>query len=277
MRRTVLYLIFPTLIIFFTSQAKSQAYGQNVQTELAKLFGRLEKVSDDNSRILINDSIRLIIDSYAASDSVLKHRFNNLRYLGQIVSSDKKLKIITWNLILSNNKNRYFCYFITKGKRGKDNSVYRLTAGSTGNTVRTDTVYFQDNWYGALYYDLRPVRIKNEICYVLLGIDFGDPIVTRKIIDVLSFNQDGKIIFGKKWFNTGNEIKYRVVFEYDATGVMSLKFRSARSIVFDHLVPISRGMKEEQQSYGAEYSFDRYFYKNGIWKFERNVDVRNKE
>jgi len=254
-----------------------QTSSQNVPAELETLFVRLEKVYDDDTRIRINDSIRSILDSYTVSDSVFAHRFTNLRYLGQITSSDNMLKIITWNLILTNSANRYFCYFIRKGEHIKENSIYRLTGVNSGEPVRTDTLYSGDNWYGALYYDLRPVKIKKNVCYVLLGIDFGNRKVSRKIIDVVTFTQDGGMIFGRKWFESGNEFKFRVVFEYDPTGVMSLRFRSGKSVVFDHLVPLSGGAKEEMQSFGAEYSFDSYSFKKGIWKFERNVDVRNKE
>ena len=274
MRRIVLHLI---IIAFVSVQVKSQTTNHNVSAGLEKLFTRLEKIYDDDTRIRINDSIRFIIDSYAASDSVFEHQFTGIRHLGQITSSNNKLKIITWNLILQSSANRYFCYFIKKGEHKTKNIIYRLTGLNSGIPVRTDTTYSEENWYGALYYDLRPVKIKKDICYVLLGIDFGNTIVNRKIIEVLSFTRDGGMILGMKWFDTGNEIKFREVFEYDATGVMSLKFLSGKSIVFDHLVPLSPGTKEEQQSFGAEYSFDSYTYKNGLWKFKKNIDVRNKE
>lgn len=274
MRRIVLYLI---IIVSVSGQANGQTSVQNVPAELEKLFVRLEKIYEDDTRIRINDSIRDILNSYAASDSVFNHRFTNLRYLGQVTSSDNLLKIITWNLILKNSANRYFCYLIRKGEHGKENSVYILKGENSEAPVRTDTLYSEDNWYGALYYDLRPVKIKKDVCYVLLGINFGNGIVNRKIIDVLTFQQDGEIILGRKWFESENEFKFRVVFEYDPTGVMSLRFRSGKSVVFDHLVPLSTGAKDERQNYGAEYSFDSYTFKKGIWKFERNVDVRNKE
>ena len=274
MKRIVLFVI---ILLNICMPAKSQPASHDISKELAKLFNRLENIFDDNIRIRINDSIRVIIDDYAVSDSVFEHRFADIRYLGQIKSSDNKLKIITWNLILTNSANRYFCYFIKKGDRGKENSIYKLSGFNSDEPIRTDTIYSEKNWYGALYYDLKPVRIKNEISYVLLGIDFGNRLINRKIIDVLGFKSDGEIIFGKKWFSVGNEIKFRDVFEYDATGVMSLKFYSGKSIVFNHLVPLSSGTKEEQQSYGAEYSFDAYNFKKSIWKFKKNIDVRNKE
>lgn len=274
MRQIVLYLI---ILLSISGQSKGQVASRDISPELAKLFNRLEKNSDDNVRISINDSIRCLIDSYASSDSVFEHRFTNIRYLGQVLSPDKLLKIITWNLILTNSTNRYFCYFIRKGEKGKEQSIYRLTGRNSDIPIRTDTVYSEGNWYGALYYDLRPVRFKKEIFYVLLGLDFGNKYVNRKIIDALSFTSDGHLIFGRRWFAAKNEIKFREVFEYNANGVMSLKFYSGKSIVFDHLVPITSKMNEEKMSYGAEYSFDSYTYKSGVWKLKINVDARNKD
>ena len=107
--------------IYLRTGQKLRLPAKMFTAELATLFTRLEKVYDDDTRIRINDSIRFIIDSYAASDSVFEHRFTNIRYLGQITSSDNMLKIITWNLILTNSANRYFCYFIRKGEHGKKN------------------------------------------------------------------------------------------------------------------------------------------------------------
>lgn len=94
---------------------------------LDDLYKRVTDIKDENEKLRLNDSILLIIGSYAASDSVFSHRFENLRYLGQIISPDMKLKIITWNVFMRNSPNRYFCYIIRKGERKQKNSVYNLT------------------------------------------------------------------------------------------------------------------------------------------------------
>ena len=268
MKRIIFNLI---VILFFSIHLK----GQDASFTLNGLFSRMAKTADDNTRIGINDSITIIIDQYAASDSVFDHRFDSLRYLGQMTSSDKMLKIITWNLVLSENTNEYFCYIILKGEKKEKNAIYRLSGTNSDGPVRSDAIYSSENWYGALYYDLSPLKIKNETYYILLGIDFGKNFINRKMIDVLSFTPDGKIIFGRNWFDNGKQILPRVVFEYDATGVMSLKFHSPRSIVFNHLVPLS--IRDDLQSFGADFTLDSYTFRNGIWKFEKNVDFRNKE
>ncbi len=59
--------------------------------------------------------------------------------------------------------------------------------------------------------------------------------------------------------------------------MISLKFLSDSSIVFDHLVPISPKMKDDRQYYGPDYSYDAFYFKDNIWKLKINVDARNKE
>jgi hypothetical protein len=275
MKPFILCLVFS--ILLSTGIAKSQESVKDAPQVLKELFDRLVDNYNDNDRIRINDSIRSIIDGYVKSDTVFTHRFTNLRYLGQIMSPDSLLKIITWNLVLENEPGRYFCYFIRKQEHGKENKIYRLSTSYNESPVRTDTIYSELNWYGALYYDLRSYIIDNKRYWVLLGIDYGNSFISRKIIEVLSFSNDDSIIFGRKWFASTEEVKYRDVFEYASNAMMSLRFRSDSSIVFDHLVPFSSSHKDDRQYYGPDYSFDKYNFENGLWKLKINVDARNKE
>jgi hypothetical protein len=275
MNRISAYLII--VLLFSAAEGKSQVISEETPLLLENLYDRLIDNYDDNSRIRINDSIKTIIESYVASDTVFTHRFTNLRYMGQITSPDSLLKIVTWNLVLSTNTNRYFCYLIKKSEAGEKNRVYRLTSSYREEPVLTDTTYSEPDWYGALYYDIKPYQVANRKCWILLGIDYGNPFISRKIIEVLSFDSDGSIIFGKKWFASGDKIKYRDVFEYASNGMMSLRFSSDKSIVFDHLVPFSPSLKDDRQYYGPDYSFDAYNYENGLWRLIINVDARNKE
>lgn len=273
MRPFILYLLL--FILLSTGIANSQEAGKDTPQVLEELFDRLVGNYIDSNRILINDSIRTILDGYVKSDTVFTHRFTNLRYLGQILSPDSLLKIITWNLVLENEPGRYFCYFIRKQESGKENKIYRLSVSYNENQVKTDTTYNESNWYGALYYDLKPYIIDKRRCWVLLGIDYGNLYISRKIIEVLSFSPEDAIVFGMKWFSYGNAVKYRDVFEYASNAMMSLRFRSDNSIVFDHLVPFSASHKDDHQYYGPDYSFDAYNFENGIWNLTINVDARN--
>jgi hypothetical protein len=271
------------LLCFFIilSSSSYNAKGQDSLTEtndvLEKLFDRLVNNYNDTIRVRINDSIYAIVDSYVRYDNVIKHKFSSLRYLGEVTSPDSLIKIVTWNLILANNPGRYYCYIIKNEGTGRKNRIYSLTSGYKESPVKTDTIYTSDDWYGALYYDIRPYIINGKSCWVLLGIDYGNPLISRKIIDVLSFNQDDSILFGMKWFLSGEKLSFREVLEYGSSGMMTLRFASDRSIVFDHLVPFSASQKDDRQFYGPDYSYDAYTFGDGIWKLNVNVDARNKE
>jgi hypothetical protein len=275
MKPTIFYLILIGSI--YSGISNGQTSVNDSPIILEDLYHRMLNNYGDNVRLEINDSIRFIIDSYVKSDTLFSHRFENLRYLGQITSSDSLIKIITWNLVLKNGQSRYFCYLIRKQEGGKPNKIYRLETIYNENKVKTDTTYSEQNWYGALYYDIKPYVIDNNRLWVILGIDYGDPLITRKIIDVLSFNKQDSIIFGEKWFDSGAKRKFRDVLEYSSSGIMSLKFTSDSSIVFDHLVPFEPNLKDNRQFYGPDYSYDAYYLKNGIWKLTTNVDARNKD
>lgn len=257
------------------SVAYSQDLKSDISSTLGNLFSRLPASREDTERIKLNDSIKLIIESYAGSDTVLTHKFTNLRNLGQILSQDSQLKIITWNLLLDSSKSRYYCYFIHRS--GKENFVSKIEGPYREEPVRDDTIYSEKDWYGALYYDLRDVKKDKQTYWVLLGIDYGNPSITRKIIDILSFTSDGKIILGKKLFVSGNITRYREVLEYSSDAVMSLKFHNDKSIIFDHLVPVSADLKGKKEYYAPDYSYDAYNLEKGMWRFKTNVDIRNKK
>jgi len=273
MKKVIIILILTGALFF--PDASGQVHYTNTSVILEKLFSRLIASNEDAERIQINDSIDLIIQSYAGSDTVFNHKFTNLRYLGQITSRNSQLKIITWNLVLKDSISRYYCYLIHNS--GKRNLAYRLEGVYREGPVRTDTVYSDKNWYGALYYDLRPFKKDDQTNWVLLGIDYGNQAITRKIIDVLSFASDGSIILGKKIFATGEALKYREVLEYGSEAVISLKFLTDKSIVFDHLVPVSPALKGKKEYYGPDFSYDAYGLEKGTWKFKSNVDVKNKK
>jgi hypothetical protein len=275
MKRKAYFIILINLCIICTVTLKAQEPG--TESTLGDLFSRILSTRDDSIRIRINDSINLIVQRYVASDIVFTHRFENLRYLGQILSPDSRIKIITWNLILTDGSNRYCCYIIKKGEKGAENNIYRLEGKNLEEPPRTDITYTAEKWYGALYYAIRPFKIRKETYYIVLGLDYGSLLVSRKIIDVMSFSGEDGIIFGKSCFQKEGETKLREVLEYSADGIMTLRFHNKKTIVFDHLVPISSGQKYDQDNYGSEFSYDAYIYNKGLWRFVRNVDIRSKQ
>lgn len=243
---------------------------------LEKLFTRVQLSVDDREKTRLNDSIDLIINQYVRSDSAMSHKFANIRTLGQILSPDSRLKIINWNLVLRDGINRYFVYIVRKArKKGADNQVYALKATSRSQNPDTLKIYDESNWYGALYYGIQPFRHGKKNCYLLLGIDFGRDLMTRKIIDILTFDDNNRLSFGSDCLIRGEKPKLRHVIEYSSEGLVSLRMVSKKLVVFDHISPYSAGHEGMADSMGAGLSFDGYRFRRGNWVFVRNVDARN--
>lgn len=249
---------------------------QEISGRLNTLFTRLSLREPDDIKLKVNDSVRAIINHYSLSDTVFSHRFENIRNLGQVVSVDSALKVISWNIILNDGKSMYFAYFIQKTDSGS-NKIHSLSGTFSEDTIRSDTTYSETDWYGALIYDLKRIRKDNDEYWLALGVNYGNRFITRKVAEVINFLPDNRIIFGRKIFSVGDTLLYRIVLEYSIEAVASLRFLSDSSVVFDHLVPFSPGLAGDHRFYGPDYSYDAYILENSFWKFVRDIDVRNKE
>lgn len=245
-----------------------------LEISLEKIFTRIINTRNDRERLRLNDSVRLLVDAHASSDSVMNYNFIRLRYPGQVNSPDGNIKIITWNLVLSDGSDSYFLYLIRRGKKGESNRVYKLTGHHRQTPPDKDSIYTEKNWYGALYYGIRPFKVHKKVFYVLLGIDQGEH-TSRKIIDFLSFGTGDSILFGRKCLEKDNKLYSRAIMEYSSEGIVTLRFDRKNVIVFDHIVPYTTGHRNNPDNYGAGLYFDGYAYKKGIWKFVSNINVKN--
>ncbi|NLA48769.1 MAG: hypothetical protein GX876_04825 [Bacteroidales bacterium] len=275
MNRTY-YLLILVLFALLTG-IKIRANNPGVAEILEKLYDRIVESRDDNEKLRLNDSVQLLIGAYAESDSVFAHSFENLRYLGQITSPDRKLKIITWNVSLRDGPNRYFCYIIRKDGRKMPNTVFALSGMNREEPVRDDIIYTSGNWYGALYYAIRPFRNNKQNCYLVLGLDYGNLWVSRKIIDVLTFSPDDSLMLGLDCFIREESKKLREVLEYSPEGIVSLRMEDNKTVVFDQPVTVKTGHGDGYELSAAGISFSGYVLQKGNWKFVSDIDVKNRK
>lgn len=271
-KQTIILLILSG----FCVNSSAQPGGEKITRTLENLFARLRQDQKTETKIIINDSIRSIIDNYSVSDSVFSHRFSAIKSLGQITSPDSLVKIINWNMVVKDGISRYCCNIIRREHRKAKPRLYRLEAQYNNNGITEERTYSQADWYGALYYDLRPFNFAGPVRYALLGIDYGNTFITRKFIDVLSFDAAGNMQLGLKCFTDGKNVSQRVLFEYSSSAVMSLRFESDDMIVFDHLSPFSPEMKGNRQFYGPDFSYDAYKFEKGMWWLKSDIDIKNR-
>ena len=129
-----------------------------------------------------------------------------------------------------------------------------------------------------LYYKIILKKTKSKRYYTLLGWDGNDKITRKKIIDVLTLDNNGTPRFGADIFNNQKKYPKRIIFEYSANCNMSLRFSTKKdSIVFDHLAPNSPQLEGQFQYYCNDGSYDGFGFKGGKWNYGMDLNAINEK
>ena len=89
---------------------------QKYEHTLIELFNDMSKYNNDVEREKLNDKITKKLEQLISIEGSFSYPFDSLRYIGKIISKDKKLRIYTWNLPYINGTHKYFGFI-----RYKDN------------------------------------------------------------------------------------------------------------------------------------------------------------
>ncbi len=202
--------------------------------------------------------------------------FDSLKNLSVLTAKNKLLRIYSFVCPFTGGKQyRYYGFIQSRNKKYEKPLVIKLTDVLPERQVAEKLMLNPQNWPGALYYKLISSSVKGKTVYTLLGWRGIDNESTMKVIDVLSI-ENGKISFGAPLFQTDYGLRQRILFEYNARAVMSLNYdEKKKRIVFDHLSPPSPQLAGNYKSYGPDFTYDAYQWKQGKWILFKNVELRN--
>ncbi len=249
---------------------KDIAYFKKYEDSLIYFQKKIFTAKTDTGKFKANVKFLKIWDEVLLNDLSFQYPFDSMKQVSRLVSADKKVRVITWNLDKADGTYHYFGFIQAMHPKTKHYALYELIDKSA--TIKSPENHMGDNtkWFGMLYYDI----IQNDNYYTLLAWDGNDKTVTRKFIDVLSFKSDGSPLFGKDVFKMPKKNPKRVMFEYSAKVTMSLRNNNG-AIVFDHLAAKDETNEGMAQFYGPDFSYDAFFASRGKWSYEADVDVKN--
>ncbi|MDR2359563.1 MAG: hypothetical protein LBD87_07195 [Prevotellaceae bacterium] len=206
----------------------------------------------------------------AAPDNV----FDSIPYLGMLVSPDRKVRIFTWNLPLTATQHRYFGVVQYRTHNTVRTTVLSDVKDSLAGRPETITLN-NGRWFGALYYDLLQNKTASRVYYTLLGYDFHSGVTHRKLLDVLTFDEQGVPSFGAPLFDNGRWKASRVLLEYSAATPFYLSYLPRKKmIVFQRLETVSLGGLPGRVPSGE---FDGLQFYDGEWKLQKNLDITPKD
>jgi hypothetical protein len=204
------------------------------------------------------------------------YSFDSLKTVSITASPDQAFRIFSWYIPTEEGTYRFFGTIQMATADGKL-KLYPLI---------DDTEHFKDDnkittnrqWYGARYYEIVPlIAAGQKTCYALLGWKGNNSKTSKKVIDILSF-EEASATFGKPIFigPKNTPVKNRIVFEYSKLNTMTLRLdKKEQLIAFDHLAPIDSTMTGNFEYYASDSSFDAYRLVGSQLKLIENIELNN--
>ncbi len=270
------------LILFCSAQSVVAQNGKGITPENLdslknleiQMQGQSEEIIDGHDfttrRTSCYNFIRHLVIALNIPGS-FNYPFDSLKAISIVKSPDNKFRIFTWNL--RNERESFRFYGVVQRNEPHGVNVFPLFDAGPLMKKPEDTIVDNNYWWGALYYKILPVKVKNETYYTLLGWNGSNKKSNKKVIDVLRF-QEGMPIFGAPIFKVGaNDIMDRVVFEYsNEVQNMVLTYEPEKKyIVFDHLAPLTSKALGIYELYFPDGSYDYFIFKDGYWTLSEKL------
>lgn len=268
--------IFVTVVFLLTVLAlNAQIRLSEVEKDLKLDFENLQKLDSDSLKLQVCNKIGSGLEGLLSLNESFDYPFAVLDRMGKLIAPDRTFRIYTWNCVLSDGTYHYFGLIQRKTQAGLQ--VERLFDLNSDKDLLT-FIGDSQSWPGALYYQIIPFKIRNTLSYLLLGWDGNNLRTNKKVIEVLSFDENGCSQFGMALLYWRGKTLNRIVFEYSKQAQMLLRYdEDQKRVVFDHLSPSSSQYQNQFEYYGPDFSYDALEFRKGRWELIENIDIRNKK
>ena len=278
MKESILFLLF--LLSATTLWSQDQTYGEEKTT-----MDRWEDELGMMGQVVLNgrtDSIKRIQNEYmrAGFREMLKqkesyrHPFDRLRTISKLMAPDEKFRIYTWTLPLENGEHEFYGFI-----QIPEEDEFRVVELNDGYRTMENPQFSlgsADNWYGALYYEIRKESYKGDDYYTLLGWNGKDRFSNQKLVEILHFDIADRPRFGKAIIHVDANPRTRFILEYAEDAGMSLRWdKGNKMYVFDHLVPRDGAQPGMYAFYVPDFSYDGLKFEKGTFQLKENIEAKN--
>jgi hypothetical protein len=180
--------------------------------------------AQDEVKFNANELFTTVLSEALSLNNSFKYPFDSLKYISILVSPDKRFRIFTWMIPGDDGSYSHFGFIQSFSRRKNDFEVYQLTDLTDKEDDPQTRVLDHKNWYGAVYYQIIFTRDNGNRYYTLLGLDYSNPLVHRKVIEVLTLRSNGMPRFGQSLFRYRQPQQKRVIFQYSALSSMNLRY-----------------------------------------------------
>jgi hypothetical protein len=266
-------LIYLSLTLFTVWNVSGQSSLVEAELKLEQKLNALRASRNAEEIKTLNKSFKTELEATFQIDGFFDYAFSRLTTMGSLKSSDNQIRLFNWNIEHEDQTQTYFCYIAHY--HNNKLLVTELTDNSIMLPPRPEETLDHDNWYGALYYQIIPVKRKSKQLYTLVGWDGNSSFSDMKVLDVLYF-AGSKPKLGYPLFKDNEGTHKRVFFEFKKNSVMTLRYEPARDmIVYDHLSPESPSLVGVYSYYVPDMSYDAFQWTKTYWEHKADIVAIN--
>jgi hypothetical protein len=272
MGKIVLIVCF--LMSCVVMRAQDTTVFSNYEARIAVYFAECFSTDSDSVKKEKANAVFKTLEEALNFSGAFGYSFSKLKNISSVTSENGKVRIFTFGIAL--NSGDYIYYGFTLFNNGGDVKITRLIDGSENEQHPELSDMQAQNWFGAIYYEIRQFGEKNNPVYALCGWDGADMFINRKVLEQIKFDREGNPKFGGSFPNETSNGNRRLIFSFSEKVTMSLSYyKKLKMIVADHLNAPPQ-YKGNPRFLGPDMSFDGYYYKGGEWFYVPDVDVKIK-
>ena len=195
--------------------------------------------------------------------------FDSLQTISKLYAPDSSFRIFTWQLAL--DENIVFQHGAIQ-MRTDDGSLKLFPLIDEKNIINNiaDTVADNKSWVGAVYYKIVETKDAGRNYYTLIGYDEDNIRCNRKIIDVLTFDDDKKPVFGGPYFIFEKSLVERApiaryVIEYKKDAAPKLNYDENMGMIIVEHLESETGEPNKKWTLIPDGDYEGFKWANGKW------------
>ncbi len=195
--------------------------------------------------------------------------FDSLVTISHLVPEDSSFRIFTWQMEVNDLVTRQHGAIQMRTPDGAL-KLFPLIDKSDVMQDPEDSIGNNDGWFGAIYYKIVETHSFGKNYYSLIGFDENTISSDKKVIDVLTFDENGQPLFGGDYFSIpDNDMvkKYpaRFIMEYKKNAGPRLNYDSTlQMILYEHLIS-ETGEPQKKYTYIPDGDYEGLVWRDGKW------------
>jgi len=286
-----LLLLVPALLMAQTAETPSPPQNEDLM-QLQSLALGLQTAPTEEARLGKCYEFIPALVGYLKKQSVpYQTDLSSLEQISVLEAPDQSFKILSWAVELDTEQKQEVIAAFREARVNSDKSykyfgailfneaslkLMPLTDKSNENIEPEDGYNTNKDWYGCVYYNISQKTLNGQAVYSLFGWDGATGQSTRKVMDLLTFGDDGSPIFGLPIIDVVRDdslmVKYRFLHEYRSGSGVSLNYDKERDIVvFDFIEAPDEESKGIYPTYIPDGTYAGLEFKNDRWTYVRRV------